>query len=199
MDFWSPTLTGVIIGTVLTTISTWLLFYSQKRKDRKNKLIELYGMMVESCSLLVDIIHYTECSYLVYAFHLRRFQLLTAMQVVASQEFWRMEIEECRKQIDFNMSELDKWRMMLITEKSKLQKYFYQMNGLVSIIDFKPQLEKILNYEFVNKFDFSSKASISELQKVDVDDLQIKGEKTLKAKLQPIIDSLLNPIKKKIY
>ncbi|HKR07189.1 MAG TPA: hypothetical protein VJY62_21310 [Bacteroidia bacterium] len=199
----------LILTSVLSFVAAWFLFNLGKNKEKKNKLFEIHGMLVENLNLIRYVWHYIECSYMMYAYHLQRMTLIKGNTLEMSnvhllfytafdKDNINIEIISAKDDITFHMNELNKWRIMIISEKSKLEKYFYQINCYVDIMDLEADLKNIIEYEGVTEFSFKQEETLTKLLAVDVHDIQNKLEKQLKEKFNPISKKLADEIFKRI-
>lgn len=205
------TLIGIVVGGVLSFFTGWTMFYFQKKKDKRNKLFELHGMLIENLNLLRYIISYSQCTLLMFYFHKRRMELTKEYLVKlkldpnvgadiknAHIESLNRDLDGAKDDLEFHTKDLSNWRSMLVHEKAKLQKYFYQINGYVNIMDLEGDLRKILNFVIITSFTFKSIKTTTELFRLDITELQEGIEKDLEKRYAPITEKLYNDVYKRI-
>lgn len=192
----------IIIGALASFFSGWAIFNFQRKKDKKNKLFELHGMLIENLTLLNFINQFCQNSIILYCFHQRSFEIhnsnlmdlttnrtpLSSKQVFIDSD--KREIQYSRENMDFHNRELSNWREKLIQEKGKLQKLFFQINSYKNVMDLESELNQIMNFELKQEYFFDSNNTIEEMYKINLLDIQNKTGEEIEKKFTPVSKKL---------
>jgi hypothetical protein len=159
---------AAILGASIALFAQYFIYKLNSQKDRKNKLNEVYGSIIQCLSLLEDINYYSSIAYLMFEYYKK-------MEAITSQLEIKRENEASKSYMTFHLEQINHNRNLAMNEKSNLKKYFYFLNNIVEIRAHEKTLKKILEYRIGQEFSFLSNImTIEDLYSLDM--MQIQNE-----------------------